>query len=177
MPSTPVASPPNRGLSALPISAAASLAASASVTSLPLICGLLGGSLRSKPLIALPQPFLRTFSLPSLFSTSRSSHSMPQNGQATFSNTSWVTRSPATSRPLEFCMPLEPHHKAREETTGGTATQLYGRNLSPLAVAQIGQDSKLRCSREGRRDKSPRPRLCCGRDLNNLERRPCPRAM
>jgi len=27
-------------------------------------------------------------------------------------------------RALEFCMPLEPHHEAREESTGGTATQL-----------------------------------------------------
>ena len=177
MPSTPVASPPNRGLSALPMSAAASLTASASVTSLPLICGLLGGSLRSKPPIARPQPFLRTFSVPSSFSTSRSSHSMPQNGQATFSNTFCISRSPAALRALEFCMPLEPHHKAREESTGGTATQLQGRNLSPLAVAQIGQDSKLRCSRGRPARHRPRPRLCCGRDLNNLERRPCPRAM
>ena len=110
-------------------------------------------------------------------STSRSSHSMPQNGQATFSNTFCISRSPAALRALEFCMPLEPHHKAREESTGGTATQLQGRNLSPLAVAQIGQDSKLRCSRGRPARHRPRPRLCCGRDLNNLERRPCPRAM
>jgi len=60
-------------------------------------------------------------------------------------------------------MPLEPHHEAREESTGGTATQLQGPKLSPLAVAQIGQDSKLRCSRklrarsESRRDIADAP--------------------
>ena len=147
------------------MSAAASLTASGSVTSLPLICGLLGGSLRSKPPIARPQPFLRIFSVPSLFSISRSSHSMPQNGQATFSNTLCISRSPVALRALEFCMPLEPHHKAREESTGGTATQLQGRNLSPLAVAQIGQDLKLPCPPGRPARHRRRPRLCCGQRL------------
>ena len=104
MPSTSVPRPPNSGLLACLIRDAASLTASASVTALPRIFGLLGGSLRSKPATDRPQPFLSTFSASPFRSISRSSQSMPQNGQATFLNNSWLALVPDDLRASESCM-------------------------------------------------------------------------
>src|SRR5262249_3990032 len=51
-------------------------------------------------------------------------------------------------------MPLEPHHKVREESTGGTATQLTGKKRRPLPVAQNAGEAKPGVSHQAWRDRA-----------------------